>query len=55
MRTVIQTSLAALNLYSEYFLGLFVSIIIARTLSTEDYGIYSSGISVAGIVTIADI
>jgi len=53
MRTVIQTSLAALNLYSEYFLGLLVSIIIARTLSTQDYGIYSSGIWVAGIITIA--
>ncbi len=55
MRTVIQTSLAALNLYSEYFLGLLVTIIIARNLSTEDYGIYSSGIWVADTVTIAGI
>tara|TARA_R110002124_G_scaffold284330_1_gene461392 strand:- start:38394 stop:39887 length:1494 start_codon:yes stop_codon:yes gene_type:complete len=53
MRTVIQTSFAAINLYSEYFLGLLVSIIIARSLSTEDYGIYSSSIWVAGLITIA--
>mgnify|MGYP000032367144 CR=1 FL=1 len=53
MRTVIQASFAAINLYSEYFLGLFVSIIIARNLSTEDYGIYSSAIWIAGLVTIA--
>jgi O-antigen/teichoic acid export membrane protein len=53
MRTVIQASLAAINLYSEYFLGLFVSIIIARNLSTEDYGVYSSAIWVAALVTIA--
>lgn len=53
MRTVIQASFAAINLYSEYFLGLLVSIIIARSLSTEDYGIYSSAIWIAGLVTIA--
>ena len=53
MRTIIQASFAAINLYSEYFLGLLVSIIIARNLSTDDYGIYSSAIWVAGLVTIA--
>lgn len=53
MRTIIQASLAAVNLYSEYFLGLLVSIIIARNLSTEDYGIYSSAIWVAGLITIS--
>ena len=53
MRTIFQASLAAVNLYSEYFLGLLVSIIIARNLSTEEYGIYSSAIWLAGLVTIA--
>lgn len=53
MRTIFQASLAAINLYSEYFLGLLVSIIIARNLSTEEYGIYSSAIWLAGLVTIA--
>ncbi|WP_286234347.1 oligosaccharide flippase family protein [Thalassotalea sediminis] len=53
MRTIIQTSFAAVNLYSEYFLGLLVSIIIARNLTTEEYGAYSSAIWIAGLITIA--
>ena len=53
MRTIFQASLSAVSLYSEYFLGLLVSIIIARTLSTEDYGVYSSVIWGAGLITVA--
>jgi len=53
MRTSIQAAMAAINLYSEYFLGLIISLTIARSLSTEDYGIYSSIIWIAGLITLA--
>lgn len=53
MKTVIQTLLAAINLYSEYFLGLVVSIIIARSLAPEDYGLYASVIWAAGMLLMA--
>jgi O-antigen/teichoic acid export membrane protein len=45
--------MAAINLYSEYFLGLIVSLTIARNLSTADYGQYSSIIWIAGLITLA--
>jgi O-antigen/teichoic acid export membrane protein len=53
MRTSIQAAMAAINLYSEYFLGLIVSLTIARSLSTDDYGIYSSILWIAGLITLA--
>ena len=53
MRTSIQAAMAAINLYSEYFLGLIVSLTIARSLSTDDYGVYSSVLWLAGIITLA--
>ena len=53
MRTSIQAAMAAINLYSEYFLGLIVSLAIARSLSTDDYGIYSSILWLAGLITLA--
>ena len=53
MKTSMQAAMAAINLYSEYFLGLIVSMTIARNLSTEDYGIYSSIIWLAGLMTLA--
>jgi O-antigen/teichoic acid export membrane protein len=53
MRTSIQAGMAAVNLYSEYFLGLIVSLTIARSLSTDDYGIYSSVLWFAGLITLA--
>ncbi|MDT0603805.1 oligosaccharide flippase family protein [Thalassotalea castellviae] len=53
MRTSLQAAMAAINLYSEYFLGLIVSLTIARNLSTEDYGLYSSIIWIAGLITLA--
>lgn len=53
MRTSIQTAMAAINLYSEYFLGLIVSLTIARSLSTQDYGVYSSVLWLAGLTTLA--
>jgi O-antigen/teichoic acid export membrane protein len=53
MKTSLQAAMAAINLYSEYFLGLIVSMTIARHLSTEDYGIYSSIIWLAGLMTLA--
>jgi O-antigen/teichoic acid export membrane protein len=53
MRTSIQAAMAAINLYSEYFLGLIVSITIARSLSTNDYGVYSSILWLAGLITLA--
>ncbi len=53
MKTILQALLAAINLYSEYFLGLIISIIIARNISSEDYGLYSSTIWLAGLFTIA--
>jgi O-antigen/teichoic acid export membrane protein len=53
MRTSIQAAMAAINLYSEYFLGLIVSLTIARSLSTDDYGVYSSILWLAGLITLA--
>ncbi len=53
MKTILQALLAAINLYSEYFLGLIISIIIARNLANEEYGLYSSTIWLAGLFTIA--
>ncbi len=53
MRTSVQAAAAAINLYSEYFLGLIVSMTIARSLSTADYGIYSSVIWLATLFTLA--
>jgi len=52
MRTSIQAMMAAANLYSEYFIGLIMSMIVARNLSTDDYGIYSSLIWLAGLFTL---
>lgn len=53
MRTSVQAAMAAINLYSEYFLSLIVSMTIARSLSTADYGLYSTIIWLAAIGTIA--
>ncbi|QOL26496.1 polysaccharide biosynthesis C-terminal domain-containing protein [Thalassotalea sp. LPB0316] len=53
MRTSLQAAMAAINLYSEYFLSLIISMTIARSLSTEDYGLYSTIIWLAAIGTIA--
>lgn len=53
MRTSIQAAMSAINLYSEYFLGLIISLTIARNLSTDDYGIYSSVIWLSALVTLA--
>lgn len=53
MKTSVQAAAAAVNLYSEYFLGLIVSMTIARNLSTSDYGIYSSVIWLATLFTLA--
>lgn len=52
MRTILQTSMAAFNLYSEYIVGMLVSITIARSLSTYDYGVYSSIIWLSGLYTL---
>jgi O-antigen/teichoic acid export membrane protein len=53
MRTSLQAAMSAINLYSEYFLGLIISLTIARNLSTDDYGLYSSIIWLAGLITLA--
>lgn len=53
MRTSLQAAMSAINLYSEYFLGLIISLTIARNLSTDDYGVYSSIIWLAGLITLA--
>jgi O-antigen/teichoic acid export membrane protein len=50
MKTRIQTLAAAINLYAEYFLGLIVSVTVARSLPTEDYGLYSSIIWIASLI-----
>ncbi|XPF93389.1 oligosaccharide flippase family protein [Colwellia sp. RE-S-Sl-9] len=53
MRTSVQAAMSAINLYSEYFLGLIISLTIARNLTTDDYGVYSSIIWISGLVTLA--
>lgn len=53
MRTSLQAAMSAINLYSEYFLGLIISLTIARNLSTDDYGAYSSIIWLAGLIILA--
>lgn len=53
MRTSVQAAMSAINLYSEYFLGLIISLTIARNLTTDDYGLYSSIIWIAGLITLA--
>lgn len=53
MRTSIQAAMSAINLYSEYFLGLIISLTIARNLSTDDYGVYASVIWISGLITLA--
>lgn len=52
MKTLFNSIFAAVNLYAEYFLGLLVSIIIARALPTEEYGLYASIIWTFGLITI---
>ena len=53
MRTSLQAAMSAINLYSEFFLGLIISLTIARNLSTDDYGLYSSIIWLAGIIVLS--
>jgi O-antigen/teichoic acid export membrane protein len=53
VRTINQAFFAALSLYGEYFVGLIVSLIIARSLIPSEYGIYSSIIWIAAIIQIA--
>jgi len=53
MRTSVQAAMSAINLYSEHFLGLIISLTIARSLTPEEYGIYSSIIWLAGLFILA--
>jgi O-antigen/teichoic acid export membrane protein len=53
MRTSVQAAMSAINLYSEHFLGLIISLTIARSLSPEEYGVYSSIIWLAGLFILA--
>ena len=52
MKTSKQALMSAINLYSEYFLGFVISLAVARNLSTDDYGVYSSIIWIAACISI---
>ncbi|MDN3652415.1 oligosaccharide flippase family protein [Thalassotalea ponticola] len=48
-----QTAMAGVNLYSEYICGMLASIVIARSLTTTEYGLYSSIIFLASMFTLS--
>ncbi|WP_231882936.1 oligosaccharide flippase family protein, partial [Oleiphilus sp. HI0132] len=43
------TYFSSINIYFEYLLGLIISILIARSLGPEQFGVYSYLVKVAGI------
>ncbi|NMP16184.1 oligosaccharide flippase family protein [Thalassotalea sp. Y01] len=53
MRAIMQTAMAGFHLYSEYICGMLISITIARSLTTTEYGLYSSIIFVASVFTLS--
>lgn len=53
MSTVIRNTVySSINIYFEYLIGLVISILIARSLGPDSYGIYSYLVKVAGIAII---
>lgn len=52
MRFIKQVKYSGVGIYSEYFIGLIISIIVARSLKTEDYGIYATLVWNAALINI---
>lgn len=52
MKSVRQTFFAAVTLYSDFFMGIVISLLIARSLQPEDYGMYSAAIWGAATITL---
>ncbi|MFV1871985.1 MAG: polysaccharide biosynthesis C-terminal domain-containing protein [Oleiphilus sp.] len=46
------TYFSSINIYFEYLIGLFISILIARALGPDEFGVYSYLVKVAGICII---
>ena len=46
------TYFSSINIYFEYLIGLFISILIARSLGPDEFGAYSYLVKVAGICII---
>ncbi|MFT6734136.1 MAG: O-antigen/teichoic acid export membrane protein [Polaribacter sp.] len=53
MRLLKQTFMSAIAIYAEHFFGLIASLLVARNLTQSDYGLYSSTIWFAGIITLS--
>lgn len=52
MKSLKQTFFAAVSLYSDFILGIAISLLIARTLPPAEYGIYSAAVWGAAMVTL---